>query len=258
MHIRLITFGAGGQKYVASAKRIAKHARDFPQIDQAIAYTDTDLDDGYSALFPDFPKRYPRGFGLWSWKPYLIARELEELSDGDILIYVDGGCELNAAAQSRFADYLQWTQDHGALLFQVAHPNKHFTKNDPRLLPDETFGEQGQIAATVLMVQKNQRMIAFVDKWLAMCAEDDGELLKDVDPITQKPEFVDHRHDQSVLNAAAYAHDLACMPDETYLGEPHPLRLRRFAKQAMALPILAMRNRSGVSFMPLVRFFAKL
>lgn len=258
MHIRLITFGAGGRNYIGSAERVAKYARQFPQIDQAIAYTDADLDEGYAALFPDFPTRYPRGFGLWSWKPYLIAREFARLSDGDILIYADGGCELNAAAQSRFQDYLEWTQDHGALLFQVPHQNKHFTKADPRLLPDAAFGDCGQIAATILMLHKTARTTAFVNQWLEMCSENDGELLKDVDPSTQSPDFVDHRHDQSVLNAAAYAYDLPSMPDETHLGDPHPLKLRAFAKKAMALPFLAMRNRSGLSFMPLIRLLARI
>ena len=32
-----------------------------------------------------------RGAGYWIWKSYIIRKTLEEINDGDILIYADGG-----------------------------------------------------------------------------------------------------------------------------------------------------------------------
>ena len=38
----------------------------------------------------------PRGGGYWLWKPCFINRVINELSDGDILIYSDAGVEIIA------------------------------------------------------------------------------------------------------------------------------------------------------------------
>ena len=35
-----------------------------------------------------------KGGGLWLWKPYIILKELKELDDNDILMYIDSGAKV--------------------------------------------------------------------------------------------------------------------------------------------------------------------
>lgn len=257
-NIHLITFGGGGRRFEGSARRVVRQAAGFRDITSTKAFFPKDLDDGYHSMFPNFADRYPRGFGLWAWKPYLIHRELQNLDDGEILFYADGGCELNSEATERFNDYLKWIEQHDVLLFQMEHKNKNYTKSDPRLIPNEAFANAGQYAATIVFIRKSAKTTAFVEDWLTMCAENDGELLKDVDPATQPDAFIDHRHDQSVLNAAACRHGIPALPDETFFPDPSPLALRSYARKMIKFPVISMRNKSGVGFMPLIKLISRL
>jgi hypothetical protein len=43
----------------------------------------------------EFIKNNKRGYGYMLWKPYIIKKTMEHMKDGDILLYLDCGCELN-------------------------------------------------------------------------------------------------------------------------------------------------------------------
>lgn len=256
--VKLITFGGDGRNYVNSAQRVARDGLKFDAISSASAFCESDLDEAYDQLFPNFAERYPRGFGLWSWKPYLVSRELRKLPEGDVLLYVDGGCELNSLGLSRFDAYLQFVEQNDVLVFELTHKNKLFTKSHLEFSAIDGFGESMQISATILFLKKCKRTQEFVDDWLAMCAANDGELLKDVDKSTQSPEFVDHRHDQSVLTFVARKLGIKPLPDDTYVEKPKFLfGWPKYARRALKQPILTMRNREGMSQIPILRFLAK-
>jgi hypothetical protein len=227
----------------------------FPTISSAIAYTGKDLDQNYFDIFPNFPARYPRGYGLWSWKPYLICRELASIKNGDILLYVDGGCELNHTAQKRFSDYIDHVETHGALLFDLNIPNFHYTKADPRLLINDNVKITNHNLATILMIKKSENTQRFVSDWLELSAMDDGYLLKDAVDQRQHPSFIDHRHDQSTLTTVAFKHGYPTLPDETYISWNG---LKSFVRLAVKQPILTLRNKNGIPFMPLIRAFSWL
>ena len=33
--------------------------------------------------------------GFWLWKPFIIKKTMENMNDGDVLLYLDCGCELD-------------------------------------------------------------------------------------------------------------------------------------------------------------------
>ena len=253
--IHVITFGAGGKNFKRAAQRIVRQALKFTEINSATAFVADDLDAGYFDRFPDFPTRFPRGFGLWSWKPYLIDRELSKILDDDILLYVDGGCELNHTAYRRFAEYVEHVNKYGVLLVELNNQNYRWTKNDPRLLPDDECRLGKQRIATILMIKKSTKSQRFVADWLALSSEDDGYLLKDVVSEPQHPDFVDHRHDQSTLTAVSYRYGYPALPDETFIAWNG---LKNFVRSAMRQPILTLRNKNGIPFMPLIRLIDRL
>ena len=236
--VKLITFGGGSTEYRAAAERLIVQSKDFPPIGAGKSYTETDLPPDYYDLFKEV-SGIATGCGLYSWKPYLVYRELLGLEENDILVYIDAGCELNKSGIRRFDDYLSYTSKNDSLLFEQQHPYRYWTKNHPMLLgyPEHFF--RNTFVGGVLFFKNNERARQFVKAWLDLCAFEKGILLKDpADDEPQLPEFIRHRHDQSCLTVCAYLHNMAALPDETWFPN---------WSEAKDYPILALRNRTGAS-----------
>jgi hypothetical protein len=237
--VKLITFGGGSANFREAASRLIKQSEDFPSIDVRRAYTETDLPSDYHKLFNGLLESHPAGYGLYSWKPYLVYNELLMLNQNDILIYIDAGCELNKFGIRRFDDYLSYTSKNDVLLFELQHPNRYWTKFHPMLLgyPEHYF--RNQLVASVIFLKNNDRTKQFIKSWLDLCAFENGILLKDPEENElQLPIFKMHRQDQSCLSICAYLHNIRTISDETWFQD---------WRNAEKFPILALRSRTGVS-----------
>ena len=51
---------------------------------------ETNLSDEYMQVFSKYLDEY--GYGMWSWKPFIILEKLKTLATDDILLYADCGC----------------------------------------------------------------------------------------------------------------------------------------------------------------------
>jgi hypothetical protein len=104
-NIYFITFGGGYKKshskaspvnYHKAAARICKEAVSLNIFNKIYGITENYLLNGdYWKKHGKFTLNNHRGFGYWLWKPYIINKLLEKLSEGDILIYADSGCGLH-------------------------------------------------------------------------------------------------------------------------------------------------------------------
>jgi len=239
--VKLITFGGGNAGFREAAIRLIAQAKDFPSIDVGRAYFDTDLPADYYTLFSGITDSCVTGYRLYSWKPFLIHAELSGLSPNDVLVYMDAGCELNKRGIHRFDDYLSYTSRNDVLLFELQHPNRFWSKDHPKLVgyPEHYF--RNQLVGGVIFLKKCDRTMEFVKEYLDLCAYDNGALLKEPESNEiQIPGFVNHRHDQSCLSICAYRHELATIPDETWFAD---------WGRAQNYPILALRNKTGVSML---------
>lgn len=90
----LITYG--DSKFEISKTRFVQQAGALKIFDKIIAYSEQELSEGLrnSEVFKE-----KRGGGLWSWKPDVILTTLNNMEDGDILIYCDAGCSLYASKE---------------------------------------------------------------------------------------------------------------------------------------------------------------
>ena len=67
-------------------------------------FTEKDLDRDFMRKLK--PWLYRRGFGYWRWKSHLVDKVLSTLTDGDILVYADAGCDFNAKGLPRLMQYI--------------------------------------------------------------------------------------------------------------------------------------------------------
>ncbi|WP_340300709.1 hypothetical protein [Roseobacter sp. HKCCD5988] len=238
MRVHLITFSEGSERYRDAGRRVISQARRIKEIDLSEHLTAKDLDIEYFKLFHNFPERYPTGYGLYSWKPYLVNKKLNDINTGDILIYIDAGCELNRFGSKKFSDYLNLLRDKPAIFFKLPYLQSEWSKDSDILCPKDMRNSMYQISATVFLMRKCDETLSLIDNWLRVCANNDGDLLKD--PVTQQPSsYRSHRHDQSCLTICINEDDFYVLNDrETWDCDPRRLK---------AMPFLAFRNRTGRS-----------
>jgi hypothetical protein len=166
-----------------------------------------------------------RGSGYWLWKPYLIRSELEHLKSGDFLVYYDVGRPSMPHKFSRpIFPILNWcAQQNGGMLPGTYVPqygrNAKWTKRECFVVMDcdsPRYWEHPQIQATYSVWQKSDSSLAFVEDWLHWClkpaALTDERSLPEVSNFD---DFVDHRHDQSILTNLAIKNGIKCF------GNPH-------------------------------------
>lgn len=150
-----------------------------------------------------------RGGGYWLWKPYIISEAMKYMNDGDIVIYCDSADVLKAG----YHDYAQKIiNEKGVLLVENTPLQKAYCKRDTFILCDAdnpTHWNAPQLEAGMVGLKKTRENEKFLAEWLKMCLNRSA-LTDDTNTCGQNnfPEFLDHRHDQSILTILAKKRNL--------------------------------------------------
>lgn len=172
----------------------------------------------------DFILENKRGFGYWIWKPFLVSDTLKRLKENDALLYADGGCALNSAGAERLLQYVDMARaSNGLLLFHVPMSETLYSKIDTirRILPTVPIEELGQQRiGTAFVVINTKETRRFFQHVLKIATEHSYHFLDD-SPSTasETPDFIDHRHDQSIMSLLSKHYNYSSIPDETYPPE---------------------------------------
>ncbi len=205
---------------------------------------------------PEFVERHGqflrqgiRGYGYWLWKPRLILHALEVFPRSVTqILYVDAGSEINtrtSAARIRLADYQDAASDHCLHVMHVPGTSES-TWTHPAVLHGVDLPLQHRAApqrsASYLLFHRDQRSRDFLREWLDLASREastwlTGEILTTQAP---PPEFLGHRHDQSLMSSLSKVQQIPSIPDETYWPN-------EWLAQGLNYPIWTARNRSRYS-----------
>ena len=175
---------------------------------QFLVYTPKHIQD-FCDLHPSLFQTDNRGFGFWSWKPEVILKALRDVAaDGDVVVYVDAGVNFT----SDIRPYIDVVSEMDALLFHVGECDaKGYLQT--RYCKTDAFYEMGttpgvfegvrQIGANLQMYRKTPASVGFVSRLRDHCV--DVRCVDDICRDHANPtDYVDHRHDQSVLTILAH------------------------------------------------------
>lgn len=234
--VKLISFGSGIPGIFLALARLKRQGDACDLVDKVEIFTEKNLDADYTRLFEDILDQPSKGFGFWSWKPYLISRELDALNEGDVLIYLDAGVEINKMGRPRLTEYLDLVAQNDILIFTQAQQHRHWTKPDPLLIANDRHYFRNQVVATILMFRVCSKSKRLVQSWLNLSAHDSGRLLVDEEnqSLYRSGQIMAHRHDQSVLSRVAFEEGILLTRDETNFAP--------WSKGKRA-PFLALRNK---------------
>ncbi len=239
--IFFITFGAGSKELEEAAQRLGKQALDSGFFDDIEVLSGSDLPDDVLNLFAPLRFDQSRGFGYWAWKPFLINRKIISLKDGDVLIYLDAGFEINPSGRHRFTYYLDFVARHDLLVFPIPEQHRSWVKPHSALKIETQNYFRNQVYAGFIMLKVNERSRRIVSRWYELAFQDSGSALTDLvgEGDALEPGFMEHRHDQAILTHVVISENLPVLDrDET----SHTPWIK-----GQDYPFLCLRNRTGVS-----------
>ena len=208
------------RRYRGSLARIRTEAAAVGRFASVRAIDDRWLDADYWRVHAETVRRHRRGFGLFSWKPHVLARILADLPTGDLLVYADAGCSLNPEGRPRLDDYLAFAaaDPSHVLAFTLDGTVGEWTKRAALAAAgcdDDATRRLAMVLAGILVLRAGPDTLDLVREWRARMA--DVRLVDDSpSPQGEHPGFRAHRHDQSIFTLLAHARGLGRIPDETW------------------------------------------
>lgn len=170
--------------------------------DKVISYSPDDIKD-YLDAHPEFFK-YKKGYGNYFWKPYVILKALDQVSENDFLFYSDSGSVVLRNLRNLCRELV--SKDKDIMVFRLPLIEKQWTKNDCIVLMDaksEEIMNSSQCLATFILIKKTSNSVNFIEEYCQFCTNE--QIVSDM-PNKIEPnfsEFLEHRHDQSVLSILA-------------------------------------------------------
>lgn len=218
--IHLITYG--NDRFKNSKQRLKTEAKNSGWFDTITVYEPNDLDNQFKEKFKSILDQ-PRIGGYGIWRPYIIKKKLEEINDGDILVYLDAGCSINTKGKVRFDEYIDLLNKNetGVISFQMGHIEKHWTTKEIfnyfKINANEKIANNGQFLDGILIMKKNKSLVNINNKWLK-CVYDNPLLFTDHYNKNQESYFKDNRHEQSIFSLIRKLNNPIILRDETYFN----------------------------------------
>lgn len=198
---RIVAVNFATPSHMAMRERHNDFMQSTLQVDRVLSYGQEHFSKEFIERGGDVLQKQ-RGAGYWMWKPFVILQAFEDDPDADWILYSD------VASRPRIAnreELIAQGQDADIVIGSLHYLEKQFTKRqlfEHFNKTPELFGNACcQIAATVILLRRSDAVIEFVKEWLRLAQLDHGRLICD-DPTraNEVAEFVDHRHDQSILS----------------------------------------------------------
>lgn len=201
-------------------------AQEIGGIDQIYSFSPENIDKNFFETNYEILSN-PRGNGYWLWKPYFILKVLQTLNEEDFLFYCDSGAYFVDNVNSLIS--LQKSINQDIVPFHDQHIEKYYTKRDTFLLlncDEVQYTDSLQIWAGFSMWKNTPFTIQFLNEWLHHAQ--DPRAITDIPNVLGKnnyPEFIAHRHDQSIFSLLCKKYQLESFPDPTQFGNKQRSKL---------------------------------
>jgi hypothetical protein len=216
MRIHLISYATG--IFLHRQWFLAKSALANRVVDTATNWTPAKLiAAGFNRRAPDISLD-SRGSGYWAWKPFIIEHTLSRIPDGDIVLYCDVGRRNHFKLLDRPLDpFVEWMDAHHQDVMPGVRipwkgPMSMWTKRDAFFFTGmDTPGahETTPIQASFSLWRAGADSRSLAGQWMDWCAQ--PRLVNDDKSscgLAETPNFVDHRHDQSLLTLCCLQHGI--------------------------------------------------
>jgi hypothetical protein len=155
--------------------RIMEQSMEFP-FDERIAYTELDIPE-FIEKHKFFIQNFPRGYGHFIWKAYVILKTLKKMSADDILVYCDAGMHLNKKGIIRYQQYIEMltTSEKSLVVFNTndSYKAQEFVKLDAYMLyyPEFIQSSNPYMYAGCMIIKKSPLSQKIIEDWCTLCEQ---------------------------------------------------------------------------------------
>lgn len=250
----IIAANYADKKFRRAQKLNSKTARQWGA-DRVIEYTAEDIDAAFRAANKEILDS-PRGGGYYLWKPYVFYRAYQELHDGDYLIYTDAGSVYVDEIQ-KLIDCMEKEQV-SLMLFSLQNEmlERKYTKRDAFILTgcdEEKYADTPQSIGGYMVCKRSKEAEDFFREVLSYAQ--DIRIISDRPNTMGKenyPDFVDHRHDQSVISLISKKREIIKFRDPSQYGMIN--RYPREVEERSAYPQIIDSHRLNAGSLAELRF----
>ena len=233
-------------KFIESQQRLIRSANIFG-LNNIVSYSFADIKkSSFYEINKDILDN-PRGKGYWLWKPYIILETINRAEDGDIIIYCDSGIEIIASLDPLLS--ICDTKEDILLFENNTFINAQWTKRDCFVLmncDNESYWNGVHCDAAFLMLKKSGKSIKFVNEWLYYSSN--KYIITDLPNSCGKEnhsQFIDHRHDQSIISILAHKYCISLYRMPTQFGNHYKIPEYRIKNE---FNCISQSNRNQVDF----------
>ncbi len=219
--LHFITYG--DEIYEESKQRIYNEALNTKWFHSIKCYGKYDLSIKFINEFKNI-LYMKKGGGYWIWKFDIILNRLNEINNGDFLIYADCGCTVNVNGIKRLKEYIEMIKNNKdkIISFQMGYPENNWTTNQIfnsfNIQENDSIKISGQYIGGIMIMQKCEAVINIFKDCLHKIREN-PLIITDHYNKNQNQYFKENRHDQSILSVARKIHGSIVIPDETYSSD---------------------------------------
>ena len=207
-----LTFGGGPMFFLHAVDRLVAQAKTLNIFDHVYGFKEDDLkaDPDFWGSHRQFILMNARGFGYWIWKAYLLKKVMDEAQEDDVIMYCDCGNEIDVRKKDKIQglievvknDWLMATypgQTNTTLLDEIKW-NKRDVLDFFEIERDNPILNTMQRQANPILLCKNAKTESFVNEWCSIGLNNNHYLNDYPSYVANYPEFVEHRHDQSIFS----------------------------------------------------------
>jgi hypothetical protein len=194
--IKILTFAKGN--FIESQNRLKNYLNNL-NINNQTHLTDQDLDDNFLNKYSHILSQ-KRGYGYCLWKPYIILKELNNIKDDEILLYIDS---TDYPEQIFFDTVLEYLKINDYLFVNRGFNHGQWTKRDTFVLMNcdtSEYHDHVQLEAGIVCLKNTDFTRSLINEWFEYCTNEN--ILTEIPNISNLPninDFKEHRYDQSIL-----------------------------------------------------------
>lgn len=216
----IIAINYANEKYKKAQRLNTKMALE-NGVDKVIEYSEKDIDKEFYCRNENILSR-TRGNGYWLWKPYIIKKTLDNMEEGDYLLYSDAGSCLIESIQY-FTDNMIYENTDVMIFSQnINILEKYWSKMDAILLMEcnkEEILNSSQTIASFIFLKKTFQANNFIEQWLKY--SEDERIITDNPNTLGVPnceDWKENRHDQTVLSLLTKKNKIKTFRDPSTLS----------------------------------------
>jgi len=207
-----LVYDDNSKKYNEHFEKLLNSVKTYGKEFEIIIFNKNEIDEDFARKNHSILS-LSKGGGYWLWKPYIIHNLLSKIQENDIVFYLDSKYYFIEPFKDLYYDYMI----NNDILVWKNKPNEpsYFLKNWCKMEVIQKYDIYNKVFidnakdcwAGAIVVKNNERSQKYIKEWLDMACIYEN-ITDSPSSIPNDEQFIEHRHDQSLLSVVLLKNNL--------------------------------------------------